>query len=138
MKSITPTIFLALGLPLAACGSEAETESAASPPATVQTAEAIEAQQEAAEDELEAAAEAAEQQGEDLAEAQGFGPVDQQIQGEIAERRAELAGAVGEDPSEQSVDGRTTAQRLNDSEDEVDAIEEAALERVEDVPEPTN
>lgn len=70
----------------------------------------------AEEERIDEAAEAAEETAEAHAAEQGYGPVDQQLQGEIAERRAELAGAIGEDPAAQNTDGRTTAQRLDDIE----------------------
>lgn len=71
----------------------------------------------AREEQIDEAAEAAEETAEARAAEEGYGPVDQQLQGEVAARRAELAGAVGEDPAAQNTDGRTTAQRLNDLDD---------------------
>lgn len=60
--------------------------------------------------------EQAEERAEALADEEGYGPLDEQIQGEIAEERAELAEEVNaetdvEDP------GLTAAQRIDAVED---------------------
>lgn len=86
------------------------------------------------EEQIDEAAEAAEETAEARAEEEGYGPLDQQLQGEVAERRAELAGAVGEDPAAQNTDGRTAAQRLDDLE-EAGGAQAEAIDEAEHLPE---
>jgi hypothetical protein len=62
------------------------------------------------------AGERAEEAAEEQAEEAGYGPVDQQIQGEIAEERAELAHDVNAEAPE-GEPGLTAAQRIDAVED---------------------
>ena len=65
--------------------------------------------------EAEAAGEAAEDRAEAIAEEEGYGPLDEHIQGEVGELRGELAHDVNGEIVDD--DGRTAAERIDDAED---------------------